>query len=30
MYAHKRSRTAMNRLLKRVETQPAIPGKGPR
>jgi diguanylate cyclase (GGDEF)-like protein len=30
MYAHKRSRAATNRLLKRVETQPAIPGKGPR
>jgi diguanylate cyclase (GGDEF)-like protein len=30
MYAHKRSRAAMNRLLKRVETQSAIPGKGPR
>jgi hypothetical protein len=30
MYAHKRSRAAMNRLLKRVETQPAIPGKRPR
>jgi diguanylate cyclase (GGDEF)-like protein len=29
MYAHKRSRAAMNRLLKRVEAQPTIPGKGP-
>ena len=30
MYAHKRSRAAMDRLLKHVETQPAIPGKAPR
>jgi len=30
MYAHKRLRAAMNLLLKRVETQPAILEKGPR